>query len=258
MFPLTVSKGIEIIQSPELMTFPEIVHAFSTRNGGVSNGPFRSLNLGIADGDTLKNILINRKRFYNTLNFTSSDVAQAEQVHSNKIAIVEDNGPIPGCDALITTQANLYLSIKTADCAAVLLYDPHHQVIAAVHAGWRGTAEGIIANTINTMQAQFQTNPGELIAAIGPALHVCCYKVKNNVAKKFGDNEIIQREEGLFLDLILAITNRLNAAGVQLDRIADSGYCTACQPDKFFSYRRDEGVTGRMLAVIGINQRNKC
>ena len=64
MFPLTVSKGIEIIQSPELMAFPEIVHAFSTRNGGISNGPFRSLNLGIADGDTLKNILINRKRFY--------------------------------------------------------------------------------------------------------------------------------------------------------------------------------------------------
>ncbi|HPC36409.1 MAG TPA: peptidoglycan editing factor PgeF [Candidatus Marinimicrobia bacterium] len=256
MFPLTVSKGIEIIRAPELMAFPEIVHAFSTRNGGVSNGPFRSLNLGIADGDTLKNILINRKRFYNTLNFAPSDIAQAEQVHSNRVAVVESNGPYPNCDALITNQVNLYLSIKTADCAAILLYDPRHQVIAAIHAGWRGTAEGIIANTINTMQARFQTNPGELIAAIGPALHVCCYKVKNNVAKKFSGSEIIQREGNLYLDLILAITNRLNAVGVQLDKISDSGYCTACQPDKFYSHRRDEGVTGRMLAVIGINQRN--
>jgi len=256
MFPLIHSKGIDIIRSPELMEFPEILHAFSTREGGVSHGAFHSLNLAIAEGDTLKNILINRKRFCNTLNFAPSDIAQAEQIHSNQAAVVEASGPNPACDALITNRPHVFLSIKTADCAPILLYDPRQKVVAAVHAGWRGIASGIIANTIIKMREQFQTDPADLVAAIGPALHACCYEVKEDLASQFPAGEIVRRADRLFLDLIAAVQNRLVAAGLIPEKIADSGYCTACRPDKFFSYRRDGVLTGRMLAVIGINNRN--
>lgn len=256
MFPLTISKGIELIQSPQLSACPGLTHAFSTRNGGVSHGPFRSLNLAIAEGDTLKNILMNRKRFCNTLNFAPSDIAQAEQVHSNHIAIVEGSGPNQSCDALITNRPHIFLSVKTADCAPVLLYDPIHQVVAAVHAGWRGTVKGIVANTVSVMRDHFNSNPAEIIAAIGPAMHACCYEVKNDVADQFAGEEIIRRADRMFLDLVAAVRNRLLAAGLQPGQIEESGYCTACQADKFYSYRRDGVLTGRMLAVIGLNNRN--
>lgn len=257
VFPQVVIKGIELIQAPELTAFPEVVHAFSTRNGGVSTGPFSSLNLGISDGDILRNILINRKRFCNTLNFAPSDLAQAEQLHSNRVVVVNSKGPYQNCDALITRHPHICLSVKTADCAPILLYDPMQKVIAAIHAGWRGTVEGIISNTITTMQAEFNSKPSEIIAVIGPAIHGCCYEVKEDVAQLFAENEIIRRDQRLYLDLIAAVTNRLIRAGLQPTHIADSGFCTACHPNKFYSYRRDGAKTGRMLSVIGIDQRNK-
>jgi YfiH family protein len=256
MFPLTVSKDIEIIQAPQLAECPGLIHAFSTRNGGVSHGPYRSLNLALAEDDTLKNILINRKRFCNTLNFAPSDIAQAEQVHGNQVRIVENSGPNQACDALLTNRPHIFLSVKTADCAPVLLYDPIHQAVGAVHAGWRGTVSGIIGNAINAMRSNYNSDPQEIIAAIGPALHSCCYAVKNDVAEQFTGEEIIRRDGLLYLDLIAAVRNRLLAAGLQPGQIEESGYCTACQADKFYSYRRDGVLTGRMLAVIGLNNRN--
>jgi hypothetical protein len=252
-FPLIVTKGIEIIRAPQLSDYPGLTHAFSTRNGGVSHGAFRSLNLGITDGDTLKNILINRKRFANTLNYAPSDIAQAEQLHGARVAIVEASRPYQACDALVTNHPHILLSVKTADCAPVLLYDPVHQVVAAVHAGWRGTVEGIVNNTIAVMRTHFNSNPQDIIAAIGPAIHACCYEVKEDVAGRFTGEEIVLKSNRFYLDLIAAVRNRLLAAGLLPGKIEDSGYCTACMPDKFYSYRRDGNSTGRMLAVIALN-----
>jgi len=253
MFSIRHSNGIEIITAPALETYPEVVHGFSTRNGGISRGPFRSLNLGMVEGDTLKNILVNRKRFCNTLSFAPSNLLQSEQVHGTNIAIVEANDPPGQVDALITNQRNLFLSVRVADCAPVLLYEPEKHVVAAVHAGWRGTANAIIASTVKAMVDRFDVNPEQIVASIGPVLSQCCYEIQNDVARHFSAEEVVRRKGGLFLDLVGAIRNRLRSAGLAETNIHASDFCTACQPDLFYSHRRDRGVTGRMLGVIGLN-----
>lgn len=253
MFQIFAPAKLEIIQSDLLLPFAGLVHGFSTRKGGVSVGPFASLNLGIAEGDMLKRVLLNRRRFCNALNFAPSDLVQAEQVHSNKTLVVTTSGINNGVDAMITNRHGIFLSVKVADCAPILCYDPQRQVIAALHAGWRGTVSGIIGNTIETMQQKFGSQPKDILAAVGPALHVCCYEVQADVASQFQNDEVEEREGRLFLDLPRAIARRLTAAGLLSENLDFCELCTACHPEFFYSYRRDKEITGRMMAVIGLN-----
>jgi YfiH family protein len=151
-------------------------------------------------------------------------------------------------DALVTADANKRIGVRTADCVPLLLLDCKRKAVAAVHAGWRGTAAEVAAGTLRKMAADFGTEPGDVHAAIGPCIRVCCYEVGAEVAARFASEAI----RGRNLDLPEANRRLLVRAGVGSENIFDSGLCTACQLEQFFSYRREPSNPGRLLSVIEI------
>ncbi len=155
-------------------------------------------------------------------------------------------------DALITDQVGAGIGIRTADCVPILLLDCRNRAVAAVHAGWRGTAAGIVKCTIEKMSRDFQTQPADVYAAIGPCIRDCCYEVGSEVAGQFAsvfpewEPDAATRK----LDLSEANRRQMQTAGVPPRHIFDSGLCTTCQATQFFSYRREPENPGRMLAAI--------
>jgi len=225
-------------------------HGFSTRAGGVSNSPYNTLNLGLSVGDIPENVHKNRELFFQTLKSDPQRFAQGIQVHGNTIQIVDHPDTFESTDALITTQKNIPLVIKTADCAPVILFEPEQGVIAAVHAGWRSVVKGILENTIRIMVRDFNCNPENIKSAIGPSIRSCCYEVKNDVSSRFPDDVILWENSKSYLDIPKAIQLRLIDQGMQIENIDDSQLCTACNEKLFFSHRRDKGKTGRMMMAV--------
>jgi hypothetical protein len=167
----------------------------------------------------------------------------ARQIHS---AIIQDaDGPLSEGDALISDRPGVMVGVKTADCVPILLVDPSTRVVAAVHAGWRGTAEGIAAATVRALATGWKIDPRSLRAAIGPSIGVCCYEVGPEVAQPFG----IAVSHPVHLDLRGINEMQLRAAGVS--NIWVSGECTFCAANRFYSFRREREQAGRMLSFIG-------
>lgn len=254
MFTTIVLNDIEILQSDQFSRYSDIIHGFSTRTGGVSKHPFDSLNLGMGDGDSGENIMNNRQRFGEVLGFSPEQLVHASQIHSGNVAIANQPGSIPETDAVIATACGIMLSVKTADCVPVLFYEPEHHVVAAVHAGWKGMISNIIANTILLMKKKFICNPHGIIAALGPAIRTCCYEVGNDVAGHFSESEIEEHDGRKYLNLPLAVKYRIKACGIPEENIDDCQRCTFCEPERFFSYRRDGKDTGRIMSVIGLRK----
>jgi len=148
-------------------------------------------------------------------------------------------------DALVANCPDIVIGIKTADCVPILLVDPETGSIASVHAGWRGTARGIVAKTIRELASRWGTRPESLRAAVGPAIGGCCYEVGPEVARRFG----IEGSGSVHLDLAEINRRQLEEAGV--GNIWLSGECTFCSPERFYSFRREKDKAGRMLAYIG-------
>lgn len=177
-----------------------------------------------------------------------------KQVHSS--SVVNVNGLRDGGregDALITDCTGKSIGVRTADCVPILALDYRNRAIAAVHAGWRGTADGIAARTVERMCAEFQTDPADLYAAIGPCIRGCCYQVRSDVAAQlaaqfpeWGAEDTTTRK----VDLAAANRRQLEQAGVNPERIFDCSLCTACEEAQFFSYRREPTNPGRMIAAI--------
>ncbi|HEY7339029.1 MAG TPA: peptidoglycan editing factor PgeF [Bryobacteraceae bacterium] len=178
---------------------------------------------------------------------SQNGMASLKQIHSS-IALVADRAE--GCagegDALLTAEPGITVSIRTADCLPIVLADPVHRAVAAVHAGWRGTAANIAAATLRRMREAFHTDPAHLVAAIGPGIGPCCYEVGEDVARQFG------MEEAGNLDLAAENVRRLNDAGVPLPQIDLLRGCTFCDAAKFHSWRRDREAAGRMISYVGI------
>jgi len=167
-------------------------------------------------------------------------MAALKQIHSNRVLIATETGSAGEGDALISDRVKV--SIRTADCLPILVADPRRKAVAAIHAGWRGTAAGIVGAAIDLMRAEFGTDPQDLLAAIGPGIGVCCYEVGEEVARQFG------RDTAGCIDLAEANRNQLIAAGVkQIDVLA---HCTFCEADQFHSFRRDKDRAGRMISYI--------
>jgi YfiH family protein len=229
-----------------------LFHAVFTRLGGVSNGPFATLNVGSSVGDDPAAVAENHARVYARLGVTADRVSSARQVHGNQIAVVSDTGAgqiYPLTDGLLTATPGVALLLRFADCQPILLYDPVHHAIGLVHAGWRGVALSIAHRAVQRMQSAFGSDPSSLIACLGPAVGPCCYVVGDNVASAMGYalpnwRQAMKREEnGWRLDLPGANAQQLAAAGVQ--HVEQAAMCTACRSQEFFSHRASGGRTGR-------------
>jgi hypothetical protein len=237
---------ITYLRSPRLDRVPGLVHAFSTRRGET-----RDLSLGGAAS-------AERARFLAAAGMAGWPLCRVRQVHSNTVLEVRDNefaNARPEGDALFTGLAGLALGVETADCAPVLVAEANGRAAASIHAGWRGTSEAIARRTVERMQEAPGVDPGNLVAAIGPRIGVCCLEVGEEVYDWFQDSEVFQRRPEWarpHLDLGEANRKQLMAAGVPASSIEVSGLCTRCRADMFHSYRRDGSLAGRMLALIGI------
>lgn len=240
-----------------------VPHCFSTRLGGVSEGCLSSLNLGIHRGDKPKNILENYRIVGNSLGFSLTDLVFARQTHSDIVRIVtrENAGeglffPVESeCDALITRQPGLALTVFTADCTPILLYDPVTGAVGAVHAGWRGTVADIAGKTVRAMCAELGCQAKHIRAAIGPNIGACCFETDADVpegvrAALGADAErfITRTGEKYHVDLKGVNEFLLRRAGVE--RIEVSYACTACRPDRFWSHRVTRGERGSLAAII--------
>lgn len=229
------------IKTPHINT----THGFSTRNGGVSPAPFLSLNLGGID-DLPEHIAENRKRALGDLNIEMSQVSYLNQIHSN-IVCPASAGKQTG-DALVTNQKNLAIAVGAADCYPVLFYDKKNQVIGAAHCGWKGTLAKIVKNTIDEM-VRLGAEVSEIKVAIGQGISQANYQVSEDVIQQFKSAGFTNDcWEGRQLDLLQANKFVALQSGIDPKHIWSMNRCTT--EDDFFSYRRDNGKTGRMWAVI--------
>ena len=179
-------------------------------------------------------------------------VRTVKQIHSS--IVIDASTEPPAGDALISDRAGVCVGIKTADCVPILLVDPSIPAVAAIHAGWRGCAENISAATVRELAARWNSRPGNLRAAIGPSIGVCCYEVGPEVARRFEtwNSELRQAQAPVHLDLRAINEAQLRAAGVA--NIWKSGECTFCLPGRFYSFRREREHAGRMLSFIGLHK----
>jgi polyphenol oxidase len=173
-------------------------------------------------------------------------VSTLKQIHSNVVLLATEPGVLGEGDALVTNHAGLAISIRTADCYPILLADTRNLAVAAIHAGWRGTAAQIVVKTLEKMRAEFGTEACDIFAAIGPGIGVCCYEVGEDVSKQFG---FAIRTH---LDLSSENRKQLESAGVPTQNIEALDVCTFCNAERFFSYRREKEKAGRMTSYIRI------
>lgn len=247
--------------------FAGAAHGFSTRLGGVSPAPWDSLNLGANRGDSQANVAENFRRFCAAVGAAPEATVKNHQVHGDLVrpVTVEDIMPSPGApgvyeaDGLVTDVPGLCLTIFSADCIPVLLYDPIKRVIAAAHAGWRGTALGIAARAAEKMQSDYGCAPGDILAAIGPGISPCCFETHADVpdglrAGLGADAEEYIRPlpggEKFSVDLKGANARWLRRAGLAPGHVAVCPACTACGHGEFWSHRLLGNQRGSMAAVI--------
>lgn len=221
------------------------IHGFSTRHGGVSPEPFGSLNLGGSD-DSTENISANRKLALDELGISFEQVSYLNQIHSSSVCQAQQ-GKQTG-DALVTNQKGIAIAVGAADCYPVLFYDDVNQVIGAAHCGWRGTVAKIVANTIDEMK-QLGAETQHIKIAIGQGISCANYQVSQEVIEQFKTTGFTNScWEGRQLNLLEANKFVALESGVLPKNIWAMNRCTT-EPD-FFSYRRDNGKTGRMWGII--------
>lgn len=254
-------------------TLLDVPHCFSTRLGGVSSNPYDSLNLGLHRGDDPDCVRENYRRLGRAVGFRPEQTVFTHQIHTDIVREVgrDDWGvglytdPAPDCDALITNTPGTALVCFSADCTPILLYDPVHHAIAAVHSGWRGTALGIVQKAVEAMTRAFGTHPLEVRAAIGPCISRCCfetdYDVPGAMIHALGDAgaEAVEQvgRDKYHVDLKLLNKTWLLRAGLRPANIDISPLCTACRQDLFWSHRRVGNERGSLAAVIALPEEKK-
>lgn len=234
--------------------FPQLAAAQSTRHGGVSAPPYNSLNLGWSTADNQLNTSENRRRFFSALGIKENQVASAHQVHGDSILHVSKPGRYDGYDALITREKDLLVCVSIADCTPILIFDAKNEAVAAIHAGWRGTALSIVSSTLEQMKTVFGTQGRDCYAFIGTCIDVCDYEVDADVADYFDTafKKMNPQIGKFFLDLKSANRQQLVEGGLSPERIEISPFSTLTHNSDYFSHRAEKGITGRMLAAIGM------
>lgn len=291
-------RAVRLLRAPNLKRCPWLVHAFTTR------AP-REFNLNYSVADSSPAVVRNRRALLRTLTRRGLawQLVTLRQRHTDIVRVLAAGGAdglggrrrerdgalkLTG-DALITGRPGLLLAVQVADCLPILLADPAQRVVAAVHAGWRGTLGGIVAKTVGRMRQEFGCDPKRMLAAFGPGIHRCCYEVGPEVVEgyegKFAYWEKLVRRaapspsqvhwqqplmdpapgaprprpavtspyrEKFYLDIVEANRRQLIAAGLKPKNIWISPHCTACRTDLFFSHRAEHGKTGRMMGLVGL------
>lgn len=234
--------------------FPEIIH-------GISNRSYGDMRFGSL---TQSEVIKNRLNFFKSLGIESDQVIVMHQVHANKITnvgqtdvgrgAIDPNTTIQETDGLITAEKNIYLMIKTADCLPLIFYDPTKQIIAAVHAGWRGIIGKIIDNAINKFEG-LGSDPQDLIVGIGPGICQKHFVVKNSVLHEFMKNypsaTFVRNNDG-YVDLKKAVNFDLKKRGVSPRNIEISKFCTYCDNGIYGSYRKEGNGAPEIATIIGI------
>jgi YfiH family protein len=180
------------------------------------------------------------------------------QKHTDKVFVLEHDIEPKIADAVITQRKDIFIGVQVADCVPVLLLDRKNGAIGAVHAGWRGTAQGILKNTISGMSGRFYSSPSDILVAIGPSIRWCCYEVGYEVMEAVyratGRGDYIKEKGGKYcVDLQSANMHQAVLSGVPQENIWVSNECTFCLPEKYYSYRYAKGTTGRQYGIIGIS-----
>jgi polyphenol oxidase len=251
----TAANGVVLYSSPLLKAIG-VKHGFSTRIGGISPIPFDSLNLGNLPGahrDADQNLTENLRRLEQATEMSDRRRLWVHQIHGNRVAVASDLTFECGtqADALVSDDPTVYLLVRVADCVPILLASPDGRVVAAVHAGWRGVIAGVVTQTVKVITDLAHIRSGEITAAIGPCISHDFFEVGPEVIAEFvglfgaGYNRAERH-----VDLPGGVARQLLDAGVFIERIDRTDRCTARDRDEFFSHRRDQGVTGRMAAVI--------
>jgi polyphenol oxidase len=249
------------IEAPELACYPILHHAFFTRQGGVSEGIYASLNGGLGSSDDPSRVALNRRHMTEDLGIAPDALISVHQVHSPDAVIVEGpwTGERPKADAMATSVPGIALGITTADCGPVLFADPHAGVIGAAHAGWRGAATGILEATIDAME-RIGARRDKIVAVLGPTISQAAYEVGPDFIDQLadadpGNRRFFQpsaRQGHAMFDLPGYIGTRLEAAGI--GEFANLGLCTYSDEERFFSYRRTthrgEPDYGRLISAI--------
>ncbi len=240
---------MDLLSSALLAGFP---HGFTTRQGGASRAPFESLNLGGGVGDDAADVEANWQRLCRA---TGLGFARVRQVHGDRVVVVCAPGSrAEDADAVLSAHPGVAACVSVADCVPILLGDPRSGAVAAVHAGWRGTLAHTAERAVEALAREVSAHPGDLLAAIGPAIGPCCYEVSPDIAQVFRDDlgpRVAEPRGGSSrVDLWLANELVLRKAGLAGERIEVLGRCTFCEADTFFSHRRDRGRTGRQVGFI--------
>ena len=261
MFRFARKGAIEYLETGELSAPGFVTHAFCTRSGGVSTGPYSSLNLGFLAGDRMEDVRRNQTLVEEAFGIPDGRLILMRQVHGDRIRVLDGDGPLPEghpeCDGLISDRSGVALGIRAADCVPIFFVDLARRIIGAAHAGWRGTALGIAAAMVETLAGRFSSRREDLLALIGPAIGPCCYQVDAPVFEAFSampGADLFLRpcpEKGRWmLDLTLANRLQIREAGVPSENIFSAGLCTACRQDLFFSHRAGGGRSGRQINLI--------
>ncbi|HZK95939.1 MAG TPA: peptidoglycan editing factor PgeF [Prolixibacteraceae bacterium] len=261
-----VKNKLPVLQFANLGQIPGVFHFSTTRVGGCSTNNYSSLNLGFNSGDLPENVLGNRVRLCAALHVSPDQLVFPKQTHTANVKTVttgffdmvteEQKHFLNETDAVITNLQGVCIAVKTADCVPILLFDSKRKVVAAVHAGWRGTIQNIVLVTIHKMIKEFGTNPTDLIAGIGPSICPEVYEVGEEVWRQFAPKFYLasnsDKSGKKLLDLWSANYQQLIKAGIAAEQIEVARICTFSDPDRFFSARRDGIKTGRMATAIMI------
>lgn len=298
--PHVAANGVQWLaapawQKPGRQKIPWLWHGFSTRLGGLSrcycaeDAP-GELNLGFTGDDCRETVAANRRLLAEAVTGNpATPLVALRQFHSNLLAVVTAadaarERPLKA-DGMMTDEPGLLLAIQTADCIPVLVADRKRRVVAAFHAGWRGTVKRIVETGVGRMRLEFGCRPEDMVAAIGPGIGACCYSVGEEVLSGFESQFIYARElfhevesadvvrnkypmlfltqrapghspmgPSLHLDLVEANRRQLLDAGLKPGSIQSVGGCTNCQTELFFSHRASQGHAGRMMSVIGMQK----
>ncbi len=261
------SKGeVRFITFKRLKNIPFIKHGFSTRIGGISQGGYNSLNIGLKTEDIESNIKENIRRFACAIGVDYKKLVISDQVHKDVIKIVTEKDAGKGyfkekdyseIDGLVTNVKGIPLLTIFADCVPIFFVDPIKKAIGVSHAGWKGTRLKIGKKTVEAMISEYGSNPEDIIALIGPSIGECCYEIDKRVVDEFNSSfsdtsSFISLIEDNRYQLNLWTANRitLQEAGLLDENIVISNLCTGCNVDLFYSYRKEKGNTGRMGAII--------